>query len=57
MAMVSGPEHRFTLVNPEYRKLIGGRDVLGLAVRDALPEVVDQAFSTFWIMSSPRARR
>ena len=44
MAMVSGPEHRFTLVNPEYRKLIGGRDVMGLTVRDALPEVVDQGF-------------
>ena len=44
MAMVSGPEHRFTLVNPEYNKLIGGRDVLGLPVRDALPEIADQGF-------------
>lgn len=44
MTMVSGPEHVFTLVNPEYRKLIGGRDVIGLAVRDALPEVADQGF-------------
>lgn len=44
MAMVSGPEYRFTLVNPEYRKLIGGRDVIGMAVRDALPEVADQGF-------------
>ena len=44
MAMVSGPDRRFTLVNPEYRKLIGGRDVMGLTVRDALPEVVDQGF-------------
>ena len=44
MAMVSGPDRRFTLVNPEYRKLIGGRDVMVLTVRDALPEVVDQGF-------------
>lgn len=44
MAMLSGPEHRFTLVNPEYSKLIGERDVIGLTVRDALPEVADQGF-------------
>lgn len=44
MAMLSGPEHRFTMVNPEYRKLIGDRDVLGLSVREALPEVGEQGF-------------
>lgn len=44
MAMVSGPDHRFSMVNPEYRKLIGGRDVIGLTVRDALPEIADQGF-------------
>ena len=44
MAMVSGPEHRFTMVNPEYRKLIGQRDVIGLTVREALPEISDQGF-------------
>ncbi|WP_207102983.1 sensor histidine kinase [Paracoccus shandongensis] len=44
MAMVSGSDHRFTLVNPEYRKLIGGRDVMGLPAREALPEVGDQGF-------------
>ncbi|MBO3761989.1 HWE histidine kinase domain-containing protein [Ciceribacter sp. L1K22] len=44
MVMLSGPEHRFELVNPEYRKLIGPRDVLGLPVADALPEVAEQGF-------------
>lgn len=44
MAMVSGPDYRFTLVNPEYHKLIGGRDVIGMTVRDALPEIGGQGF-------------
>ncbi|QIR84361.1 sensor histidine kinase [Paracoccus sp. AK26] len=44
MAMVSGPDHRFTLVNPEYNKLIGNRDVIGMPVREALPEVTEQGF-------------
>ncbi|WP_295046626.1 HWE histidine kinase domain-containing protein [uncultured Paracoccus sp.] len=44
MAMLSGPEHRFAMVNPEYRRLIGGRDVVGLTVPEALPEVMDQGF-------------
>jgi PAS domain S-box-containing protein len=44
MAMLQGPEHRFELVNPEYRKLIGERDVLGKTVGEALPEITGQGF-------------
>jgi len=44
MAMLQGPEHRFELVNPEYRKLIGEREVLGKTVGEALPEITGQGF-------------
>jgi PAS domain S-box-containing protein len=44
MAMLNGPEHRFELVNPEYRKLVGNRDVIGKTVEDALPEVSGQGY-------------
>jgi PAS domain S-box-containing protein len=43
-AMASGPEHRFTMVNEAYRKLVAGRDVVGRTVAEALPEVVEQGF-------------
>ncbi len=44
IAMLSGPEHRFTMVNEAYRTLVAGRDVVGRAVAEALPEVVEQGF-------------
>ena len=44
MALLEGPEHRFTLVNAAYRDLVGGRDPLGQSVAQALPEVVSQGF-------------
>lgn len=44
MAMLSGPEHRVDLVNPEYQKLIGHRNIEGMTIGDALPEVVGQGF-------------
>ena len=44
MAMRSGADHRFVMVNPEYRRLVGGRDVVGMTVREALPEVGAQGF-------------
>ena len=42
--MLSGPEHRFTMVNEAYWTLVAGRDVVGRAVAEALPEVVEQGF-------------
>ena len=44
IAMASGPEHRFTMVNEAYRTLVAGRDVVGRTVVEALPEVVEQGF-------------
>ncbi|MGI4777106.1 MAG: ATP-binding protein [Janthinobacterium lividum] len=54
MAVLNGPEHRFTLVNASYRAMIGHRDPLGMTVREALPdlegqgffEMLDQAYAT-----------
>jgi PAS domain S-box-containing protein len=41
-ALLHGPEHRFVMVNPAYLQLIGHRDVIGLTVREAIPEVESQ---------------
>jgi PAS domain S-box-containing protein len=46
MALLEGPTHIFRLTNPGYDQLIGGRQVLGKPVVEALPEVVDQGFVT-----------
>jgi PAS domain S-box-containing protein len=41
-----GPDHVFELVNPPYERLVGvGRRSVGLPVREALPEVVEQGFT------------
>jgi two-component sensor histidine kinase len=39
VAVLEGPRHVFTLANAAYRQLIGHRDVIGLSVREAVPEV------------------
>lgn len=44
MALLEGPEHRFVLINNAYQQLIGPRDVLGLTVQEALPEIIGQGF-------------
>lgn len=44
MTLLSGPEHVFVLTNTAYKQLIGGRDVVGLPIRDGLPELVGQGF-------------
>ena len=44
MAIMSGPAHVFVLANTAYQQLIGGRNIVGMTVRDALPEIVDQGF-------------
>src|SRR5271167_4210 len=43
-ALLQGPEHRFVLTNPAYHQLIGHRNVIGLPVREAVPEVDGQGF-------------
>lgn len=44
VAVLHGPSHVFHIANAAYRRLVGGRDVVGLSVRDALPEVEEQGF-------------
>ncbi|GJG85442.1 hypothetical protein tb265_06230 [Gemmatimonadetes bacterium T265] len=44
IAVQRGPEHTFALTNPLFRELVGDREVLGRAYRDAVPEAVDQGF-------------
>ncbi len=44
IATLAGPEHTFTLVNPFYQRLSGGRRLVGLPCRVALPEVAGQPF-------------
>ncbi|MDB5654633.1 MAG: sensor hybrid histidine kinase [Tardiphaga sp.] len=44
MAMFDGPDHVFTLANAAYLKLIGHREVIGLPVHRAMPEIQGQGF-------------
>jgi PAS domain S-box-containing protein len=44
MAMLEGPEHRFTMANATYAQLVGGRDVVGKTLAEAIPEVEAQGF-------------
>ena len=44
VAILRGPEHVYELANAAYQALVGGRDVVGRTVRDALPEVAGQGF-------------
>jgi PAS domain S-box-containing protein len=44
VAVLGGADHIFELINPPYRRLIGFRDVLGLSVRQALPEIEGQGY-------------
>jgi len=43
-ALLEGPDHRFVLTNPAYQQLLGHRDLIGLSVREAVPEAVRQGF-------------
>ena len=43
-AITSGPEHIFTFTSDAYQRLIGGRQVIGRPIREALPEVIEQGF-------------
>lgn len=44
VAVLEGEDHRFRMTNEAYLDLVGRSDILGMAVREALPEVVDQGF-------------
>ncbi len=44
MALLSGPNHVFELANDAYMRLVGHRPLIGLPVREALPEVGGQGY-------------
>ncbi len=44
MAVLSGKDHVFEMVNRAYSQLVGHRDIIGKPLRVALPEVVEQGF-------------
>ena len=44
IAVVTGPQHVFEMVNPTYDQFTGLRDVIGKPLVEALPELRDQVF-------------
>ena len=44
LAILRGPQHVFEYVNERYQRLLGPRDLVGLPVREAVPEVASQGF-------------
>ncbi len=44
MARLTGPDHRFELVNPSFMRLTGDLELIGRTVMEALPEVAAQGF-------------
>jgi PAS domain S-box-containing protein len=44
IAMLTGPDHVFELVNHAYQTMMGPRPLVGLPVRQAVPEVEGQGF-------------
>jgi signal transduction histidine kinase len=44
IAVLRGPDHVFDAANAAYVSLVGGRDVVGKPLLEALPELADQGF-------------
>ncbi|MGV3622002.1 MAG: PAS domain-containing protein [Archangium sp.] len=44
VAVLRGPTHVFEIANRAYLELVGGRDLVGKTVAEALPEVASQGF-------------
>jgi PAS domain S-box-containing protein len=44
MALLEGPEHRFEFANASYLRLIGGRELIGKTVAEALPDAASQGY-------------
>lgn len=43
-AVLRGPDHIFERVNPKYRQVVGGLDVIGKPVREAIPGIAEQGY-------------
>jgi PAS domain S-box-containing protein len=46
MTLLSGPEHRVVLANPNYLQLVGHRKLIGLTIAEALPDAAAQGYVT-----------
>ncbi len=46
IAILEGPEHTYTFANPAHHRLMGGRDVVGKPLMEALPDLTAQGFRT-----------
>ena len=44
MALLDGPDHRFEFVNASYMRLVGGRELIGKTVAEALPDAAMQGY-------------
>lgn len=44
ICVLRGPEHVFELANPPFSRLVGGRSLVGLPIRQALPEIESQGY-------------
>ena len=44
VAVFVGPQHVFRAASAAYRAFVGGREVVGLPIREALPELDGQGF-------------
>jgi two-component sensor histidine kinase len=44
IAVLTGPQHVFSFANDAYVRLVGGRQVIGKTVAEALPEIEGQGF-------------
>jgi PAS domain S-box-containing protein len=44
MALLEGPDHVFTMANKAYHEVVGGREIIGKRVADAIPEASAQGF-------------
>ena len=44
ICILDGPEHVFEFTNTAYLRLVGGRDLLGVPIRAALPELEGQGY-------------
>ncbi len=43
-AVLDGPDHIISMVNPLYLQLVGNRDVLGKTLNEAVPEATEQGY-------------
>jgi PAS domain S-box-containing protein len=44
IAFLRGPDHVFEIANQAYYQVVGHREIIGMPVRDALPELAGQGF-------------